>query len=97
MKKIMSGLVLLVLMFIPVSAFSGGLWSLAKNSGLEIIPSNAYSIEVKGTNIRAYVFDVKRMNSICVSVWGSDSQTLQCKTYAEIELAEKVKTQNRGK
>jgi len=68
------------------SVYAGGIWSMIKNSGLENIKSNAYTIEVEGVDIRAYVFEVKELNSICISVWGghSASHQLECKTYAEI-------------
>jgi len=88
MKKVMVGFIMLVMLAIPGYAFSGGLWSMAKNAGLEKIQSNAYVIEVKGTNIRAYVFDVKEMKSVCINVWGSNNQTLECKTYKEMGITD---------
>ena len=89
MKKVIIGLMALMMIIMPGYAFSGGLWSMVKNSGLENIKTKPYAIEVKGTNIRAYIFEVPEMKSICISVWGSDTQTLQCKTYKEIGISEK--------
>lgn len=77
---------LLLAILLAISANASGLWSIVKNSGLETIESKPYQIEVKGTNLRAYVFEVKPMNSVCISVWGGDRDvhTLECKTYKEI-------------
>ncbi len=69
-------------------AHAGGLWSMMKNSGLEVREPTSFTIEVEGTNIRAYVFDVPEMKSICISVWGSSTQQLECKTYKEISEEE---------
>ncbi len=83
MKKLV---IILFVAALTVSANASGLWSLVKNSGLETIDSKPYQIEVQGTNIRAYVFEVKPMDSVCISVWGGDRDvhTLECKTYKEI-------------
>lgn len=89
MKKVMIVVLTCMMFMVPCSAFSGSLWGMVKNSGLEKIGSKPYVIEVEGVNIRAYVFEVKEINSICISVWGDNSHTLQCKTYKEIEESEK--------
>ena len=77
---------ILIATLIVVSANAGGLWDIVKNTNGEYTQSKQYTVEVSGTNIRAYVFDVPAMKSICVSAWGSDSssQQLECKTYKEI-------------
>jgi len=77
---------LLLTTLLAVSANASGFWSIVKNSGLETIESKPYQIEVQGTNLRAYVFEVKPMKSVCISVWGGgrDVHTLECKTYKEI-------------
>ena len=89
MKRIVIGLVALAMLVVPMTASAGSIWGLVKNSGLKDLPANGYTIEVKGVNIRAYVFEVKEMKSVCISVWGDGSQTLQCKTYKEIGITEK--------
>lgn len=61
---------------------------MVKNSGLETIKSKPYVIEVKGVNIRVYVFEIKEMKSICISAWGDGNSNLQCKTYKEIGIKE---------
>lgn len=78
---------LLLAITLAASLQASSLWSLAKNAGMETIPSKPYQIEVSGTNIRAYVFDVPSMKSVCISVWGGDRDvhTLDCKTYKEME------------
>jgi hypothetical protein len=83
MKKL---LVLLALIGALTFANASGLWSMIKNSGLENIKSNSYTVEVEGVDIRAYVFDVRAAKSICISVWGGNgySHQLECKTYKEI-------------
>ena len=85
MKKLLTSLTLTSVL--AISANASGLWSLVKNSGLETIQSKPYQIEVQGTNLRAYVFEVKPMKSVCISVWGGDRDvhTLECKTYKEME------------
>ena len=72
---------------------NAGLWDMVKNAGGESIETNQYTIEVSGTNIRGYVFDVPAMKSICISVWGQEgsSHQLDCKTYAEIEAYQESK------
>jgi len=85
MKKLLTSLTLTSVL--AISANASGLWSLVKNTGLETIQSKPYQIEVQGTNLRAYVFEVKPMKSVCISVWGGDRDvhTLECKTYKEME------------
>lgn len=90
MKKLF---LMLVLMFIFTFTFSnqtfaGSIWGLIKNSGSEQIETNFYTIKVKGVNVRAYVFEVPEMKSICISVWGDGVQQLECKTYKEMGLEE---------
>lgn len=83
MKKLLLTAILLGSTF---TASASGLWSLVKNSGMETLESKPYQIEVKGANIRAYVFDVPAMKSVCISVWAADRDvyTLDCKTYVEM-------------
>lgn len=84
MKKIIMMFLMLFMMASTVQA--GGIWSLIKNTGLETRQPKTFTIEVEGVNIRAYVFDVPEMKSICINVWGEDLQTLECKTYKEIGI-----------
>lgn len=84
MKKCIIVLVVLSVIIAPLTASAGSIWGLVKNSGMKPIPSNGYTISVKGVDIRAYVFEVKEMNSVCVSVWGNNTNQLECKTYAQI-------------
>jgi len=80
-------LVFLILAFLTSSAYAGGIWSMIKNTGSDgTIATKQYTIEVAGTDIRGYVFNVKEMKSICISVWGSKSAShqLECKTYKEL-------------
>jgi len=88
-KRIVVALVVLGIVCMSTTAFAGGLWSMVKNRNLELLNTKPYSIEVQGVNIRGYVFEVKEMNSICISVWGEDTQTLQCKTYKEMGMEKK--------
>ncbi len=81
MKKIIA------LISVSVMLQAGGLWSMVKNlNSAGKIETKQYTIEVSGTNIRGYIFNVPQMKSICISVWGShgDSHQLVCKTYKEI-------------
>jgi len=91
MKKIMVSLLIMAMVMVPVSAFSGGIWGMIKNTGLDKLQSKPYVIEVQGVNIRAYVFEIKEMRSVCVSVWGDSSQSLHCKTYKEIGIEKEIK------
>ena len=74
---------------ISASVYAGGLWSIIKNTGIETRHPKTFTIEVEGVNIRAYVFDVPEMKSVCINIWGEDLQTLECKTYKEMGLKEK--------
>ena len=86
MKKTM--MILLIVVFMAHTAFAGGIWDMVKNVGLEKINSKGYEVEVEGTNIRAYVFNVQLMKSVCTNVWGERTQTLECKTYKEMGLTQ---------
>ena len=77
------------LMIVSMPAQASGFWSMLKNSTSDgKIDTKQYSIEVSGTNIRGYVFNVPEMKSVCLSIWGGerDVHTLECKTYKEIGL-----------
>lgn len=83
---------LLLVAAFAIAANAGGLWSMVKNAGSDgVLNTKQYTIEVAGTDIRGYVFNVPEMKSICLSVWGgkSDSHQLECKTYKEIGIEEK--------
>lgn len=85
MKKFI--ITMFITTLLAMSASAGGLWSMVKNTNSEgTIETKQYTIEVSGTDIRAYVFNVPAMKSICISAWGSTgaSHQLQCKTYKEI-------------
>ena len=78
------------LLLIPVLALSlqaGGIWDMVKNSSSDgTIKTKQYTIEVSGTNTRAYVFNVPEMKSICFVTYSSQGiPAMQCKTYKEIE------------
>lgn len=78
---------ILLITLLTLSAQASGLWSLVKNMDLETLETKSYQIEIKGTNIRAYVFNVEFMHSVCITVWGGnkDVHTLKCKTYKQME------------
>ena len=79
---------ILFVLLLAITANAGGLWSFVKNASSDgYIKTKQYTIEVAGTDIRGYVFNVPEMKSICISVWaGRDSShQLECKTYKEIE------------
>lgn len=84
-KKLICTLTGLSILFAS-NVYAGGLWSMAKNAGLEKLGSKAYVIDVVGVDIRAYVFKVPEMKSVCISVWGENSQQLECKTYKELGM-----------
>ena len=84
MKKVI--MIVLLLTLVSSNAFAGSVWGLIKNSGLEERKSKGFTVEVKGVDIRAYVFDVPEMKSVCISTWGDGTQQLECKTYKEMEL-----------
>ena len=78
------------LLLIPVLALSlqaGGIWDMVKNLSSDgTIKTKQYTIEVSGTNTRAYVFNVPEMKSICFVTYSSQGiPAMQCKTYKEIE------------
>lgn len=95
MKKTKFALMAAILgLSVSTSSYAGGIWDLVKNSHSDgKIETKQYTIEVAGTNIRGYVYDVPEMASICISVWGehSSSHQLECKTYDEIQKAQKSK------
>ena len=77
----------LAILLATTYANAGGLWSMVKNASSDgNIPTKQYTIEVSGTDIRGYVFNVPEMKSICISIWGAHgpSHQLECKTYKEI-------------
>lgn len=86
MKKLIITTITGVSLLITSNLYAGSLWSLAKNAGLEKRKSKAFVIDVKGVDIRAYVFDVPEMKSICINTWGDNNQQLECKTYKEIGM-----------
>lgn len=90
MKRIVLIAVVAMLMAVPLTASAGSLWGMVKNAGVPIKESNSFVIEVSGVNIRGYVFDVPEIQSRCLSVWGDNTQQLECKTYAEIIESEKA-------
>jgi molybdenum cofactor biosynthesis enzyme len=75
---------LLLTALIAVSANAGGLWDMAKNIGKEKINSKTYVINVSGVDVRANVFTVPEMNSVCTIVWSDKSPTMVCKTMHEV-------------
>lgn len=86
MKKTIVAALTGISILLASSAYAGGLWSMAKNVGLEKLNTKAYAIDVAGVDIRAYVFKVPEMRSVCISVWGENNQQLECKTYEELGL-----------
>lgn len=84
MKKIIV-MALAIAMF-ATPAFAGSLWGMIKNSDLPTLQSKAYQLEVKGVNVRVYVFKVPEMRSICTQVWGDNTVTMECKSYKELGL-----------
>ena len=74
------------LSIMPNDANAGGIWGMIKNAGMETREAKMFQVEVKGVNLRAYVFDVPEMKSICINTWGDNNQQLECKTYKEIGI-----------
>lgn len=86
MKKILLLLAIAVLFSTP--ALAGSIWGMIKNTGGEDREAKQITIEVRGVNIRAYIFDVPEMKSMCISAWGDGEHQLECKTYKEIGMKE---------
>lgn len=78
--------IILILVALATVASAGSIWGLIKNSGLPTVKSKAFQIEVKGANLRGYIFQPPGLDMVCINVWGDDSQTLECKTFKELGL-----------
>lgn len=73
MKKI------LLVAIMAVALQAGGVWSLVKNSGLEVMKPLTYTMEVSGVNARVYEFTPKSdKESICIAVFTSEIHQLSC-------------------
>ncbi len=65
MKKIIA------LISVSIMLHAGDLFSMINNlDSAKKIETKKYTIEVSGSNLRGYVFNVPKMKSICISVWG---------------------------
>jgi len=86
----MVGTFLLMSACTAAPAAAGGIWDMIKNSSSNgKIETKQYTIEVAGTNIRGYVYDVPEMKSICWNVFTDRTQQLDCKTYNEMGIEDK--------
>ena len=73
MKKVV------LIMALAVFVNAGGIWSLAKNSGLPAVKSQGFTIPVEGVDARAYVFEPKgTVNKQCVMVFTAEIFQLEC-------------------
>ena len=79
---------ILVIFFVSISLYAGGVWSMVKNVGLPTAKSKPFQIEVQGTNIRGYTFKPRGVDMVCVNIWGENTQTLECKTFKELGIKE---------
>ena len=77
---------LLLIAILVISANAGGIWDMVKNAGSAgTIKTKQYTIEVAGTNVRGYVFQVPEMKSVCFVTYSSQGfPAMDCKTYKEI-------------
>ena len=84
MKRLIT---ILILTLTVLSVQAGGLWDMVKNTGSAgTLKSKQYTIEVAGTNTRAYVFEVPEMNSICFITYSSKGvPAMVCKTRSEMK------------
>ena len=80
--------IIFLTIFLALSAYAGGIWSMLKNAGLTQVQSQAFVIEVEGVDIRGYTFKPVGVDMVCVSVWGgkSSSHQLECKSFKELGL-----------
>jgi len=70
-------------------ANAGGLWDMVKNASSDgEIQTKQYTVEVSGTDIRGYVYEVPEMKSFCWSTFTQNAHQTTCKTYKEMGLKE---------
>lgn len=86
MKKLAQLAILSLSLMLPTFASAGGIWDMVKNSSSAgTLNSKQYTIEVSGTDVRAYVIHVPEMNSICFITYSSKgTPAMACKTEREM-------------
>lgn len=86
MKKLLSIAIIALSLAMPSISSAGGIWDMVKNSSSAgTLESKQYTIEVSGTDVRAYVIHVPEMNSICLITYSSKGQpAIACKTEREM-------------
>ncbi len=80
MKKI------LFITLLSISAYAGGVWDMVKNASSDgTLKTKQYTVEVSGTDVRAYVMNVPEMKSVCILTYSSKGHpAMTCKTYKEM-------------
>lgn len=78
---------IILIALIAIGLQAGGIWDVVKNSNSKgTIETKQYTLEVAGVKTRAYIFNVKDMQSICILTYSSkEVPAMVYKTYKEIK------------